>query len=130
MMPAHYPNRTKLTLVAALVAATLSTAQASELEDRVTRIESLMQSQGLMDMLTQLQPSAADLCPESEQVNTIIALLVANLAKKLTDLNVPIEFFPELPLKAMLQGFIGIDLPAGELPAQAELLMGWALGDE
>ena len=82
------------------------------------------------DMLTQLQPSAADLCPESEQVNTIIALLVANLAKKLTDLNVPIEFFPELPLKAMLQGFIGIDLPAGELPAQAELLMGWALGDE
>ena len=42
-----------LALTASLAAT--GVAQASELEDRVARIETLMQSQGLIDMLTQLQ---------------------------------------------------------------------------
>lgn len=42
-----------LALTASLAATGI--AQASELEDRVARIETLMQSQGLIDMLTQLQ---------------------------------------------------------------------------
>lgn len=55
-MSARNPVRTAVALaVAASLVAAAGVARASELEDRVTRIETLMQSQGLIDMLTQLQ---------------------------------------------------------------------------
>lgn len=55
-MSARNPVRTAVALaVAASLVAANGVGRASELEDRVTRIESLMQSQGLIDMLTQLQ---------------------------------------------------------------------------
>lgn len=55
-MSARNPVRTAVALaVAASLVAAAGVGRASELEDRVTRIETLMQSQGLIDMLTQLQ---------------------------------------------------------------------------
>lgn len=54
-MSARNPVRTAVALALAASFTAAGVARASELEDRVTRIEGLMQSQGLIDMLTQLQ---------------------------------------------------------------------------
>lgn len=54
-MSVRNPVRKAVALALAASLAAAGVANASELEDRVTRIETLMQSQGLIDMLTQLQ---------------------------------------------------------------------------
>ncbi len=70
MMPIRYPTQRLGLLAAATLTAAMSTVHASELEDRVTRIESLMQSQGLMDMLTQLQQLQSEVQELRGQVET------------------------------------------------------------
>lgn len=54
-MSVRNPVRSAMALAVSVSIAAAGVARASELEDRVTRIETLMQSQGLIDMLTQLQ---------------------------------------------------------------------------
>jgi tol-pal system protein YbgF len=70
MMSTRYPIRRLGLLAAAMLAAAMPTVHASELEDRVTRIESLMQSQGLIDMLTQLQQLQSEVQELRGQVET------------------------------------------------------------
>lgn len=54
-MSARTPVRNAVALAVVVCIAAGGAARASELEDRVTRIETVMQSQGLIDMLSQLQ---------------------------------------------------------------------------
>jgi hypothetical protein len=50
--------------------------------------------------------------------------------KELSHVNLPVEFLLDLSLEAMLQGFMRVNLAAGKFPAEAEFLIGRALGNE
>lgn len=69
-MSARNPVSAAVVLALSASLAAAGVARASELEDRVTRIEGLMQSQGLIDMLTQLQQLQRELQQLRGEVET------------------------------------------------------------
>jgi hypothetical protein len=82
------------------------------------------------DMLAKDQCPTTNLSPEGEEIDLKVLLFMPYVFEKVPHFYFPVELLSDFSLEALLQGFIRINLAAGKLPAEAEFLVGGALGDE
>ena len=67
---------------------------------------------------------------EEPEADGFFGIGVGDFFDLFSDGDFDAEFFAEFADEAVLEGFVGLDLAAGEFPQEAEVIAGAALGDE